>query len=128
MQADHALSVSGQGYIPITGPQFNTTQFGPVGPAVSLDVFIPPSQPNPNYFGAVQLYLTCPSANFWNQYIGQDELTGLPTNQYSTLRYPLPPTISSMLAGSHPDCFFNVNLNINQTPTPVFLDNLRSTQ
>ena len=98
-----------------------------VGPAVSLDVFVPPSQPNPNYFGAVQLYLTCPSANFWNQYIGEDELTGLPTNHYSTLRYPLPSPISAMLAGSHPDCFFNVNLNINPTPTPMFLDNLRST-
>jgi hypothetical protein len=124
----HALSVNGQGYIPITGPSFNTSQLTLVGPAVSLDVFVPPAQPNPHYLGAVQLYLTCPSANFWNQYIGEDELTGLPANQYSTLRYPLPSPISAMLAGSHPDCFFNLNLNINKTPTPLYLDNLRSTQ
>ena len=124
----HALSVRGQGYIPINGPSFDTTKLTLVGPAVSLDVFVPPSQPNPSYLGAVQLYLTCPSANFFNQYIGEDELTGLPTNQYSTLRYPLPAPISAMLAGSHPDCFFSINLNINQTPTPMFLDNLRSTQ
>jgi hypothetical protein len=86
---------------------------------------VPPNQPNPHWLGAVQMYLTCPSANLFNQYIGEDELTGLPLNKYSTLTYPIPAPIESVLQGSHPDCFFSIAVNANQTPTPPALDNLR---
>ena len=54
------------------------------------------TSPNPSWLGAVQMYLTCPSANFFNQYIGEDELTGLPLNNYSTLSYPIPAPIAPM--------------------------------
>jgi hypothetical protein len=127
-QGCHAMSVSGQGYIPITGPQFSTTQLTPTTAALGIDVLVPANQPNPAYFGVVQLYLSCPSANFNNQYIGQAALTGLPVGQYSTLRYPVPAPILSVLKASHPDCFFNVNPNINATPTPMLIDNLRFVQ
>ena len=53
--------------------------------ALSVDLFIPNNQPNQNYLGALQMYLTCPSVNAFNEYIGQVELTGKPQNAYSTL-------------------------------------------
>lgn len=36
--------------------------------------------------------------------------------------------VQSTLSGTHNDCFFSVAVNVNQTPTPVVLDNLRFSQ
>ena len=73
----------------------------------------------------MQLYLSCPSANFNNQYVGQVELTERPLNKFSTLNYSIPGPILSILQGSHPDCFFSIAVNSAPTPTPPVLDNLR---
>lgn len=123
-QGCSGMQVGGGGYrtlnsVPFATPLPGTTQ------KLALDVFVPPNPPNPYWLGAVQMYLTCPSANFFNQYIGEDELTGLPLNKYSTLTYPIPAPIESVLQGSHPDCFFSIAVNANQTSTPPALDNLR---
>src|SRR5262245_54782718 len=46
------------------------------GATLQLDLQLPTSQPNPNYFGAVQLYINVPSRGVFNQFLGQSELTG----------------------------------------------------
>ena len=116
-------------YLAVFHNQINSTQFAtPLAGTTStlaLDVFIPPNQPNQSWLGAVQLYLSCPSANFNNQYIGQAELTGKPVGQFSTFTYPIPGPIETVLKGSHPDCSFSMAVNMNQTPTPPVVDNLR---
>jgi hypothetical protein len=91
-----ALGVAGQGYMPITSAPFPTPPQG-LQSALSVDLFIPGNQPNPSWLGALQAYLTCPSANFVNQYIGQVDLTGKPQNKFSTLRFPLPAPIVTTL-------------------------------
>ena len=118
------LQVGGGGYRTLNSAQFATPLPGTT-PTLALDVFVPPSPPNLFWLGALQMYLTCLSANFFNQYIGEDELTGLPLNKFSTLNYPIPGPIASVLQGAHPDCFFSIAVNANQTPTPLVLDNLR---
>jgi hypothetical protein len=60
-----------------------------------------------------------------NAYIGQAELTGLPTGVFSTVSYTVPASVRSTLSATHNDCFFSVAVNVNATPTPVVLDNMR---
>ena len=121
-----ALGVSGQGYIPINGGTFTTSGLATKA-AASVDLFIPTNQPNQSYLGALQMYLSCPSGNVFNQYIGQVELTGKPQNQYSTLRFPLPSVTLSTLARPLNDCSFSFALNVNPTGRTWILDNLRFT-
>jgi hypothetical protein len=121
-----ALGIGGSGYMPITGMSFSTAGMS-LNTALSVDLFIPTNQPNPFWLGALQMYLSCPSGNVFNQYIGQVELTGRPQNQYSTLRFPLPAQVSSTLARGLGDCFFSFALNVNQTNRTWALDNLRFT-
>ncbi len=121
-----ALGVMGQGYMAISGASFSTAGLNPTA-ALSVDLFVPPSQPNPFWTGALQMYLTCPSGNVFNQYIGQVELTGRPQNRYSTLRFPLPAATQSTLRQSLNDCAFAFALNVNQTSQTWILDNLRFT-
>jgi len=99
-----------------------------VTPTLKLDVFVPSGQPNPYWFGAVQLYASCPSGGMNNAYLGQAELTGKPTRAFSTVSYAVPSSVQSTLSGTHNDCSFSVAVNVNQTPTPVVLDNLRFSQ
>jgi hypothetical protein len=122
-----ALGIAGQGYIPILGGIFSNSDLA-VSSALSVDLFIPSNQPNPFYLGAVQMYLTCPSGAVFNQYIGQVELTGKPTNRFSTLRFPLPAATLSTLGQPLKDCHFDFALNVNQTGQNWILDNLRFTQ
>lgn len=121
-----ALAVSGQNYMTIAGDSFSTRHIA-VAPALSVDLFIPPNQPNAAWQGALQAFLTCPSVNVNNQYIGQVELTGKPKNQFSTLRFALPSSVSSTLRRPIDDCSFSFGLNVNPTGQNWVLDKLRFT-
>jgi hypothetical protein len=127
-QGCSALGVSGQGYMTIASSPFSTTGLT-VGSALSLDLYVPRSQPNPFWQGQLQLYASCPSGNLYNQFVGQSELTALTQNKYSTLRIPVPSYISTVLSQpGHNDCTFSVALNVNQTGQKWLLDNLRFSQ
>jgi len=119
-----ALAIAGQNYIPITGRPFANTALNVQG-AVSVDLFVPSSQPNPYWTGALQLYLTCPSRSYFNQFIGQVELTAKRQNTYNTLRFPLPQTAQDALRQASNDCFWSFALNVNPTGRTWVLDNLR---
>ena len=84
------------------------TPLAGVTSTLKLDVYVPPGQPNPYWFGAVQLFASCPSAAMNNAYLGQVELTGKPTGAFSALSYTVPSTVQTTLLGAHNDCFFSV--------------------
>jgi hypothetical protein len=121
-----ALGIAGQGYMPINSSPFDAAGL-PLKSAVSVDLFIPNNQPNQFYLGALQMYLTCPSVNAFNEYIGQVELTGKPQNAFSTLRFPLPSQVTSTLRQAPSDCSWGFALNANPTNRTWILDNLRFT-
>ena len=123
-QGCFGLAVAGSGYMVVTGATFASPVAGATN-KLGLDVFIPTGQPNPYWLGAVQLYASCPSGNLNNAYVGQVELTGKPVGAFSTLVYSISPYIGQVLAQPHTDCFFSIAVNVNPTPTPVVLDNLR---
>ena len=125
-QGCNGLKVAGSGYMLVNSAPFATPLTG-VTSTLKLDVYVPPAQPNPSWFGAVQLYASCPSAGVNNAYLGQVELTGKPTGAFSALSYGVPANVRTALLGTHNDCFFSAAVNVNATPTPVVLDNLRFT-
>lgn len=97
------------------------------GAQVAIDLLLPPEQPNPYYFGALQLYVTCASRNVNNVYLGQVELTGTPTGIFRTLTFAVPDAVRTQLQGAtYQDLFFTLGLNApaGASGTYVF-DNLR---
>jgi hypothetical protein len=121
-----ALGVSGKGYMTFTGNDFSTAGL-PVKPGLSVDLFVPSSQPNPYWQGDLQVFLSCPSGNVFNQYIGLIGLTNIPQNKYATLRFALPGLAQTTLKRSLTDCAFTFALNVNQTNRTWLIDNLRFT-
>ena len=88
------LAVGGSNYRLVTGAAL-TTPLSTSTARLFLDVFIPGNQPNPSWLGAVQVFASCPSVALNNEYVGQVELTGKPTNAFSTLTFTVPATVRS---------------------------------
>jgi hypothetical protein len=120
------LRVGGSGFRTVTSAPLRTPP-AMFSSTLRLDFFLPPNQPNSFWFGAVQMHASCPSAGVVNAYLGQVELTGKPTNQFSTLAFPLTSQVSTMLGQAHTDCYLSISLNTNATPISPVLDNLRFT-
>jgi hypothetical protein len=97
------------------------------GSKVAVDVLLPTQQPNPYYYGALQLFVSCPSRSVYNQYLGQVELTGSPLGVYRTLKFNLTDFVRNSLRGaSYTDLTFTFALNSPANALGTYLlDNVR---
>lgn len=100
-----------------------------IGATVQLDLQLPTSQPNPNYYGAVQLYINVPSKGVNNQFLGQTDLTGKQLGTFQTYQFPVTDFVRSKLAGqTYSDLTFTIGLNAPAGAQGKYVfDNLRST-
>lgn len=92
---------------------------------ILLDLQLPTTQPNPWWYGAVQLYVESPSANLYNAWIGQVELTGRPLGTFNSLSFAVPSWVADRLAGGTKDLKIRIALNVPGAPGVYLLDNLR---
>jgi hypothetical protein len=99
------------------------------GATVKVDMQIPSPQPNPNFYGALQLFISVPSQGVNNVYLGQKDLLGQQLNAFQTYEYPVPDAVRTKLAGkTYSDLTFTLGLNAPTGVTGKYLfDNLRTT-
>jgi hypothetical protein len=97
------------------------------GASAALDFMIPTEQVGPYWTGAVQMYVSVPSKNMYNAYLGQVELTGQRTAVYSTLRFKIPDATADIIKGAtFSDLTFGITVNVPLNSPGVYrLDNLR---
>jgi hypothetical protein len=82
------------------------------GAFVAVDIALPTQQPNPSWFGATQMFVSCQARGVYNEYLGQIELTGRRLGNFQTYRFAVPAFLRQQLAGR--DCSnFSVTLVIN---------------
>lgn len=124
-EGDAAMSVNASGYVRIDSLTFNSWELPVVGTRLDLDVFVPPSgQPNQYWLGSVQLFMTIPSAQINNSFVGQVELTPGGTG-WRVASFQLPAQIHTALLQQHADVRFGIALNTPQGAPAVLLDGLR---
>ena len=125
VQGNSALAVNGPGW------QFVVTSapFGPlpkVDDDVSIAIKLPVEQPNPWWYGQLQLFVESPSLGLYNRFIAVAELTGLPTGEYVTVDFPLPADVKTLLQGDYNDLKITIALNVPYNATGQYLlDDLR---
>ena len=122
-QGSFSLAVPAKGYVTVQGATISLNSA--LSPTVSFDLSMP-APVNPSWAGAAQLYVDCHSHSLFNQYLGQQELTGQPTGQFVTESYSVPASIQSALAAGCSDLSFTIAINVptNQTGN-YLLDNLQ---
>jgi hypothetical protein len=103
-QGNFSLGVQPQGYGVLTSKPIPS--IGPVESPLKFDLRMPPEQPNASWFGAVQLFVSIPSQGVYNAFLGQQELTPLPLEQFSTLAFPVPANLLAALNASYTDLQF----------------------
>jgi lysophospholipase L1-like esterase len=120
-----SLAVNPSGWGVLSSPPFSV--LSALTGAISFDLFVPSAQANPYWFGAAQLYLNCPSVNIYNAYVGQVELTGLPTDSFHTMAFSISDHgMLTALGHGCADLWFSIAINVpwNETGT-YLLDNLQ---
>jgi|GEM_PF-1326290 len=124
-QGTGAMWIKGNGWQQIKSVDLKTTDINETSSSLKLDIFVGNTQPNPWWIGQAQMYINCPSAGIYNQYIGLAELTNLSRGVYSTVSFNLPANVMSALAGDHSDFSFSIALNTNPGSGPYYFDNMR---
>lgn len=124
-QGNASLQITGNGWQQIKCHDMNTAELENVSNQLSFDLFLGNTQTNPHWIGQVQLYVNCPSANIYNQYIGLAELSDLPLDQFSTVSFSLPQNVISVLNGTHSDFSFSISINTNTGTGAYYFDNMR---
>jgi hypothetical protein len=97
------------------------------GADLAIDVMLPKDQPNPWWSGSLELQISSPSNGISDQSIGVQQLTGLRTGQFQTLRYTIPANVGTRLAGkTFTDFSVKVRFSLAKGAAGTYiLDNLR---
>ena len=116
---------SSNGWTPLLSLPLGT--LAAMSPTVAIDIMLPTQQANPNWLGAVQMYISCPTHNIYNAYLAEVELTGKPLGVWNTLTFPLTGSeAASLLASGYSDLTFTVVLNVAVPTSGIYLfDNLK---
>ncbi len=126
-QGAHSLAHVGGGYSMINSPGLSTLQG--VTTKLAVDLRMPSPQPNPYWYGALQLYFSIPSQAVYNQYVGQVELTGLPLNKFNTLTFTILTSLVDKLKTAYSDLTISLALNVPSNSNGKYLiDNMRFVQ
>jgi len=124
-QGSQALAVvPSKGYTELDSVAFSSAGLPPIQ-KVSLDVYLPSNQPNPNWYGQVSIVFTIPSARIYSQYAGPMPLTGLKTGAYNTVSTTLPAAVQRALGYGETDISVAIQLNVPANTSTYYLDNLR---
>ena len=120
-----SLVVAGSGYRVIESAAFRTADWLQVGSKLAVDVYVPPSQPNPSWLGSLDLFLNIPAAGIYNASIGHTELTPFGTGVWTSVELTLPETARLALLGDYPQGTLSIAVNTPGGAPAVLLDNLR---
>jgi RHS repeat-associated protein len=125
-QGASSLEVTAQNYVRFDSAPMSSV--GGIGSVVLLDITLPTSQPNPNWYGDAQMYVNSPSLGLDNVFLSDVPMTGLALGTWQTLAFQMPASAASAIAhGVYSDLTFGVVLNVPFNETGHYLlDNIRS--
>jgi M6 family metalloprotease-like protein len=126
-QGTYSLQISGNNFRQIMSYPLKTNNINGVTSHMAVDIYVPITQSVPYWWGQVQAYINCPSANIYNRFVGQKDLNGLPRGAFTTFNFNLPDYVLTALAGDHNDFKFSFTVNYPAGTSPIKLDNLRFT-
>jgi len=122
-EGSFSMAVKAHDFVSLKSRTFPLTHA--LASTLSVDFFVPSQEPNPFFFGQVQLVVDCPSKNVFSQFIGQVDFTGKPVNAFSRLSFPVPANIASAVGSSCEDFDIAVNINVPSNASGTYLvDNL----
>ncbi|RYZ01853.1 MAG: hypothetical protein EOO73_34070 [Myxococcales bacterium] len=123
VEGSASLSISNAGYTTLTSAALAPiTGLGTTG---SLSVKLPTSQPNPWWYGQLDLRVESPSRGIFGTSIAHYELTGKPLGSFQELSFTLSPSLAAALSSAGAaDIRFKLDLNVPAGSQPYLFDAL----
>ena len=122
VEGSFSLGVSGIGYTEISSALLPS--LGQATGTVAFELLLPAGQPNPWWYGAVQLYLDLPSQGINHQFVGQKDLLGLPLDTFNHVEFSLPTDVLAALGRTYTDLRFQLVLNVPSGTGTYLFDRL----
>lgn len=118
-EGQSSVALQAKGFVTITSIPVEITQG--LGSTIGMDFFLPTEQPNPSAFGAVQVYVHCPSKGVNRSFVGQVELNGRTRGAFNALSFPVSSAIRGSIGGSCPDFSVEIAVNVPVNATGTYL-------
>lgn len=118
-------AAGGSSWNAIKSPPFSTVGLT-TGANLQVDVYIP-ANANPYWLGDFQALISAPSANVYNDYLGQVQFMSpkLPVGGWLTVSIPLNAAAIAALSKPHNDVTIELDLNVTAGTGPWYIGNLR---
>ena len=110
IEGERSLAVSGGGWSSFISRRFVKEEAAPS--VVGFDLRIPVNQPNPYWFGTVQLYVDAPSVGLYNRPLGLRELNPWTPGQWKRAEFNLPTSVRTALDQNYTDLKWRIQLNV----------------
>jgi hypothetical protein len=118
-QGTNARKVSGFYYTELLSPVLTWTGGGTSD--LALDVNLPAG----TTWGNITMVATAPSAQAWEQIVGQVSLPSTSAAGWTTLHFPVPAALQPVFQSARNDLQFKIRLNLPWSDAGYILDNLR---
>jgi hypothetical protein len=122
---DFSQAIPRAGQVVLVSQPLAATAEGTVGDDAIIDVFVPKEQEDPSSVGQMALSVSIPSAGISTRSLGVRQLTGLPTESWSALKFALGADVRSALRVARSDVVFTLNVTLNSNIDPTLVDNFR---
>jgi hypothetical protein len=121
-----SMRVCGGNFITMTSPAFGTADWSQLSSTVALEVFVPLEDPNPWWWGSLQMQVHVPGADLNSAWVGEFVFTNAVTRgQWNPVTFTLPSAVLAALEGDFANARFQFNLNVPLGTECWGFDNLR---
>jgi hypothetical protein len=124
-QGSASLTVAAGMWLELWSVAFDSREV-PEVEALSFDLYIPTPPAPQSWGGQVDVFVDCPSAGLWTQYVGSAGLGQRSWNAFNTLVFTVPQNVRTALSGSYTDCRLRLTINSwGSSGGPMAIDHLR---
>jgi hypothetical protein len=120
-----ALAVeNASGYFDVTSRSFSNADLPPMSSTLSVDLWLSRPQPNPYWYGDLQVFLNCPTRGLFDHPLGYVSLSFLHMDDYNQLTFPVSERVRASLALPFNDCRLRFAFSIGQGAGTVVLERM----
>jgi len=121
-----SFSIAATGFTSASLQSVNMTTLSGVTSTVAFDVRLPTTQPNPTYYGTLELHVNLPSKGVYDSFVGYKLLQPpFPKGSFQTVEFAIPAWIASKLTSSYSDLSWKFLLSLPANNGGINLDNMR---
>lgn len=126
VQGQRSLAISSIGSAQATLTSAPLSTLLGLGSTITFYIELPTNEPNPSWYGSVDVSLDAPSRGVNSAYIGHQELTGMPLGQFQVLSFNVPAaTLAALQSGPYTDLKVRIALTVPAGSQTYLLDGLR---